>query len=38
MALCENIDILLNRYTNDNGVKYYQQKVKEMESGSTPSS
>lgn len=23
VALCENMDVLLNRYTNDHGVKYY---------------
>ena len=37
-VLCENMDILLNRYSNEHGVKYYAQKVKDQESGSTPSS
>lgn len=36
-VLCENIGVILNRYCNDHGVKYYSHKMKDQE-GTTPSS
>ena len=36
-VLCENIGVILNRYTNEHGVQYYFQRMKELD-GATPSS
>jgi hypothetical protein len=35
-VLCDNIGIILNRYCNEHGFKYYSMKMKEE--GTTPSS